>query len=388
MGEQLRSYIAACQSVHAPFKVLDIFRYAVRSDPDHRKLVEAFEIDVPTSGIRIFHVNGDEIAPVLQAFAARGGKFADGYNVIVPAWELPRYPATWAEGLKKFDEVWALSHFIEDSLAAAGIPCTHIGQPVELPTGHFLPRQYFGIRESSFVLLHFLDLSSFAARKNPEAVFSMFESLRAKRAFADIQLVVKAKQADDSAEAWLRPIRDKLPEVHFLAQPMNSLETRSLINCCDCFVSLHRAEGFGRCTGEAMFLGRLALATSWSGNLDYMTKENSLLVDYDLVPVRAGEYPFGEGQLWAEANVNHAVTLLDGLIGDPVSAHAIASAGRRDVRLTHGYRTVGLRILDRVTQIMAGSARFDVAGPRPYKDVLRRSKADTRRRSKAVSRAS
>jgi hypothetical protein len=36
---------------------------------------------------------------------------------------------------------------------------------------------------------------------------------------------------------------------------MTSLETRSLINACDCFASLHRAEGFGRGTGEAMFLG-------------------------------------------------------------------------------------------------------------------------------------
>jgi hypothetical protein len=387
MGEQLRSHIAACQSVHASFKVLDIFRYAARSDPDHRKLVEPFEIDAPTSGIRIFHVNGDEIGPVLQTFKARGGKFSDGYNIIVPAWELPKYPAKWAEGLRKFHEVWALSHFIEDSLAEGGIASTHIGQPVEVPLGYFLPRKYFGIRESAFVLLHFLDLSSFASRKNPEAVLTMFESLRRRRAFGDIQLVVKAKKGDEDAEDWIQPIRDRLPEARFLAQPMNALETRSLINCCDCLVSLHRAEGFGRCTGEAMFLGRLALATSWSGNLDYMNKDNSLLVDYDLVPVQAGEYPFAEGQLWAEANVGHAVELLDTAIGDPEWARAIAASGRRDVRLAHGYRAVGLRVLDRVTQIIAGLARPDLPAA-PYNRAMRGSKPESRRRPKAVSRAS
>jgi transposase len=179
----------------------------------------------------------------------------------------------------------------------------------------------------------------------------MFEALRRKRELRDIQLVVKAKKGDHDAEDWLQPVRGRLPEARFLSKPMSALETRSLINCCDCFVSLHRAEGFGRCTGEAMFLGRLAMATSWSGNLDYMTKENSLLVDHDLVPIRAREYPFSKGQLWAEPNVGHAVDLLEAAMGDPNWARGIAANGRRDVRLAHGFRAVGLRVLDRVTQI-------------------------------------
>jgi hypothetical protein len=144
-----------------------------------------------------------------------------------------------------------------------------------------------------------------------------------------------------------------LPEAHFLSKPLSALETKSLINACDCFVSLHRAEGFGRGTGEAMSLGRLAMATAWSGNLDYMTKENSLLVDYELVPVAAGEYPFGEGQHWADADPEHAAALLEAMIDNPEQARAIAAHGRRDIRLGHSYRAVGLRVLDRVTEITA-----------------------------------
>jgi hypothetical protein len=361
MGEQLRSYIAACQSVHLTFKVLDIFRFAARSDPSHCNLVERFEIDAPPGGLRIFHVNGDEVAQAIKAFERRGGDFANGYNIIVPAWELPKYPVKWAKQLRKFNEVWALSHFIEKSLTTAGISSTYIGQPIEVPVGYFFPRKYFGIRESAFVLLHFLDLSSFSSRKNPEAVLSMFESLRQRREFSDIQLILKAKNGDADAEDWLLPIRRRVPEAHLLAKPMSALETRSLINCCDCFVSLHRAEGFGRCTGEAMFLGRLALATSWSGNLDYMTKENSLLVDHKLVPVGAREYPFGKGQVWAEADVGHAVDLLDSAIRDPAWARTVAATGRRDVRLNHGFRAVGLRVLDRVTQILESMPRASVS---------------------------
>jgi hypothetical protein len=360
MGEQLRSHIAACQSVHLPHAVLDIYRYASRSDPDHRRLVEQVETDVPSGGIRIFHINGDEVESVVRAFEARGGNFADGYNIIVPAWELPAYPVVWAEQLRKFNEIWAISRFVADSLANAGLHSIHIGQAVEVPLGHFLPRKYFGMRESAFTILHFFDLSSYASRKNPEAVLEMFEAIKRKREFEDIQLVLKVKKGDEDGEEWIRPIRDRVPEACFLSKPMSALETRSLINCCDCFVSLHRAEGFGRGTGEAMFLGRLAMATAWSGNLDYMTKENSLLVDYDLVPVGEDEYPFAEGQRWANARVEHAVKLLDAAIGDVEQTRTMAARGRRAIRLDHGYRAVGVRVMDRVAAIIGALSHVDV----------------------------
>lgn len=352
MGEQLRSHIAACQAVHLPHAVLDIYRYASRSDPDHRKLVGNSETNVPSGGIRIFHVNGDEVESVIRAFEARGGTFADGYNIIVPAWELPEYPLPWAEQLRKFNEIWALSAFIKESLAAVGLSSLLIGQAVEVPLGHFLPRKYFGIKESAFTILHFFDLSSFASRKNPNAVLDMYEAIKAKREYEDIQLVLKVKKGDEDGEEWIAPLRDRVPEACFLSKPMSSLETRSLINCCDCFVSLHRAEGFGRGTGEAMFMGRLAMATAWSGNLDYMTKENSLLVDYDLIPVGADEYPFGKNQRWANARVSHAVELLDAAIGDLEATRIMAANGRRTIRMDHGYRAVGVRVLDRVSAII------------------------------------
>ena len=130
-----------------------------------------------------------------------------------------------------------------------------------------------------------------------------FQAVRQRRAFADIQLVLKVKNADQDGDEWLRPIRDRLPEAVCLAKPMSARETRSLINACDCFASLHRAEGFGRGTGEAMFLGRLALATGWSGNMDYMTGENALLVNHQLVPVGHTSTPsakakYGPSQMW------------------------------------------------------------------------------------------
>ena len=54
----------------------------------------------------------------------------------------------------------------------------------------------------------------------------------------------------------------------------------ALMASIDCFVSLHRAEGFGLGMAEAMACGKAVIATAWSGNVDFTRPENAMLVDY------------------------------------------------------------------------------------------------------------
>ena len=362
MGEQMRSHISALSALHLHHGVLDIFRYAGRTDAAHDAIVGTREIREPPGGIRIFHVNGDEVDAVFAAFEARGGVLADGYNVIVPAWELPTYPAVWAKSLQRFDEVWALSSFIQSGLAAAGIESPLIGQAVEPASGYLhqplLPRRAFGIRESAFVLLNFFDLSSYASRKNPEAVLALFDRIRKADPYADVQLVLKAKEGERGAEGWAREwaaAHGSAGRVHVLATPLDTLGVRSLIACCDVFVSLHRAEGFGRGLGEAMALGRLALGTDWSGNTDFLNADNGLAVRHGMVALREGDYPHWEGQHWAEPDVDHAYALLAPVLRDPTRGRALAARGQAAVLHSHGNRAVGLRIVDRLEAIISAA---------------------------------
>ena len=362
MGEQLRSHVAAATQLYVDCGVLDIFRYAQRSDPAHFAVIGERELRTPPDGIRIFHVNADEVDRVLAAFAASGGDFDAGYNVIVPAWELPLYPKQWAARLTKFDEVWALSAFLQESLATAGVMSHLIGQSVEPAPGPLLPRRFFGIRESAFVLLHFFDLTSYAERKNPFAVLELFARLRAAAPFRDLQLVLKVKDGESDAAGWTDQVKAD-PQVQVMAAPLDSLGVRSLIGACDCFVSLHRAEGFGRGLGEAMALGRLALGTAWSGNLDFMTEANALLVRQTQVRVPPDAYPHWQGQTWAEPDIDHAAALLAPVLDDPARGRARAWRGQLEVLRSHGHRAVGLRMLARLEAIAAVEAKR--AGPAP-----------------------
>jgi glycosyltransferase involved in cell wall biosynthesis len=103
-----------------------------------------------------------------------------------------------------------------------------------------------------------------------------------------------------------------------------------------------------------MFFGKPVIATGWSGNMEYMQPDNSFPVRYTLVPVGLGEYPFGDGQLWAEADVAHAAELLIGLIDDPSHAQAIGARARAHMLANFSDAVLGARYRARFEAIAAG----------------------------------
>ena len=98
---------------------------------------------------------------------------------------------------------------------------------------------------------------------------------------------------------------------------------------CDCYVSLHRAEGFGLTMAEAMAIGKPVIATGYSGNVDFMNAENSYLVDYEIgrVGPECEIYP-PEGE-WAEPSVEHAAELMRHVYENPQEARGSARARAR-----------------------------------------------------------
>ena len=366
-GEEMRAGLRAFARVGLAPEVIDIFRFLPRTDPAHLALVKDREANtVPPDGVRVFHINADEVEPVLRAMAARDLPFDSGYNVVVPAWELPRFPAAWSAILERFDEIWAISDFVAQGLAAAGLPSHTVGQSVEIEPAPFLPRRHFGIREAAFVLLSFFDTTSYVDPKNPYASIDLFKRLRRRRPFADIQLVLKAKSGHEPAAEWQCPETEGQAGILFLSDKLSAHATRSLIAAADCLVSLHRSEGFGRGIGEAMWLRRLAMATGWSGNMDFTTTENSLLVHHTLVPVGESQYPYWQGQEWAEPDIDHALWLAEKAIDDPSRVRALTRIAHLDAQRLAGHRAVGLRMLSRIEAICAAA----VEAERPASDEM------------------
>jgi glycosyltransferase involved in cell wall biosynthesis len=125
--------------------------------------------------------------------------------------------------------------------------------------------------------------------------------------------------AKESSETWQRLVRniggDK--RIRLLNETMDKLELLSFKAECDCYISLHRAEGLGLGPLESMLLGKPVILTNYSGSTDYANEDNSCLVDYKLIPIQEGQYVFHENQVWADPDVEHAAWHMKRLANDP-----------------------------------------------------------------------
>jgi len=353
MAEHARSTFRALRSVGVTPGLLNVDEHNTPPDPDLERDFGPYLTPALGDGVNIFGVNGDQAARVIERVGERA--FAAGYNIAYPAWELASYPAEWATTLNRFDEIWAPSSFVQQALqAAVSRPVHHMPLPVDLTLSSFLGRRHFGIPEEAFVVLFFFDALSFQARKNPEAVLRAFEILAARRPDADICCVIKSRsgQDGDAAETALEARVAALgSRAMTISGDLTDNEIKNLVRVCDVFVSLHRSEGFGRGMAEAMSFGRPAIATGYSGNVDFMVPGTSLLVDYDLVPVAPGAYPQADGQVWAEASPEHAATLIAQLLDDPAAARAMGRRARAHIGETLSVAAAGQRVLARLEAI-------------------------------------
>ena len=127
------------------------------------------------------------------------------------------------------------------------------------------------------------------------------------------------------------------------------------MNACDAYVSLHRSEGFGLTMAEAMLLGKPTAATAYSGNLDFMTPDNSFLIDYELVPVEAPGVAAPPGAVWAEPSVAHAAAVLRSIVDDPAAAAEKGRRARAELRERLSHRAAGARMAARLRAILAGT---------------------------------
>jgi glycosyltransferase involved in cell wall biosynthesis len=358
-AQHLRAVCRALATAGITARIVDMAAAPASDDPELFAEFGPHLTGHPPDGFRLFHLNGDEIGPhVLPLLRAADDALGASYNIVFPAWELPHYPAEWGEKLDQFDEVWTATRFADDAIRpAVNAPVQYIPNACEPHVTTPLSRAHFGIPEGRFAVLFYFDFWSYTARKNPAAVVETFARVLAARPAAALQLVLKLNHSahDVPTMAALRADVTRFGDrVTLIDATLRDNEAKSLVRCCDCFLSLHRSEGFGRGPAEAMFFGKPVIATGWSGNMDYMRPGTAFPVRYTLVPVGRGAYPFADGQVWAEPDVAHAAEILVGLIDDPAKAQAVGARARTHMLANFSDAVLGARYRARFEAIAAG----------------------------------
>jgi glycosyltransferase involved in cell wall biosynthesis len=193
-------------------------------------------------------------------------------------------------------------------------------------------------------------LTSGMERKNPLGLIRAFR--QAFSAGEPVRLVLKTFSGNrypaSLQQMWSAGAGAKLTVIDRM---FSRDETLSLIDSCDAYVSLHRSEGLGLTLGEAMLLGKPVIATRYSGNLDFMDDANSLLVDYQLVPVGRTATPYEPNGYWAEPSVDHAAHLMRQIYENRNWAGKLGAKAKSDAGARMSLPSAGQRMAERLSQI-------------------------------------
>lgn len=233
-------------------------------------------------------------------------------------WELPRMPEDWRLGVPFVHEIWTPSRF-----AAEAISTITGDRPVHILPHPMVP-QAGGPRPEAtrdgrpFTALVILNIASSFERKNPCAAIRAF-----RQAFGDdpaARLIVKFANASAYPKAvqLMKEAAGGASNVAFIGEMLDFAGVEALYAESDVVMSLHRAEGFGLVVAEGMLRGLPVIATDWSGNTDFMTRETGMPVGYKLVPAHDPQNTYEHPDMcWADADVDQAAEALRTLRADP-----------------------------------------------------------------------
>lgn len=301
-------------------------------------------------GFEIVAVNAEELPDLVKRL---GDDYFDGPRIGIWGWETNTIPPRWRRAFALVDEIWVYSRFMAENIGAvAPVPVIALPPPVQPPPDP--PESLrLGVPEG-FLFLFVFDYLSTVQRKNPVGLIEAF-----RLAFAPgegPQLLIKTINAPlrplaEEEVLWAAHGRD---DIHVIDRSLTGQQLHALMAACDCYVSLHRSEGFGLTMAEAMAIGKPVIGTGYSGNVDFMNADNSYLVDFTIS--RVGPdceiYP-PEGE-WADPSVEHAAQLMRTVHDEPQEAAQRGARAAQDIAATLSPKATGAAMRRRLQELAGG----------------------------------
>jgi glycosyltransferase involved in cell wall biosynthesis len=344
----------------AGLEIIDLNYNIGRKNLKQERLYNARIFNNSLRNIHVFNFNPEHVLECTMCNLSRIRE--NDYFIGQFYWELSDVCAVHDPALSLMDEIWVASEFLVSVYRRrVGIPVLNMGTAVTpIPFQKTYTRVDFGLPESDYLFLVNFDSSSIVERKNPFAAVEAFE-----RAFPQgsekAGLVIKTRNVaeirrSNDRKHWERTAKriKKDPRIRVIDATWPEEAMEGLYSVTDCYVSLHRSEGFGNAPAEALYWGKPVIVTAFSGVCDFCTESTAKLVDYELVAVKPGEYPYVDSagsHFWAQPNVETASRHMRALYQDPQSGMNLGKQGQRLVRDRYSARALSQRYVSRLTEL-------------------------------------
>ncbi|MBB6671920.1 glycosyltransferase family 4 protein [Cohnella nanjingensis] len=244
--------------------------------------------------------------------------------ILNTVWETTQIPRSWKTAINQYNGVFVPTRHNYRALRKSGVRVPIHIVPHGVDTKAFSPSNPPYRLPSAAGKFVFVSVFGFQHRKNPEALLRAYWEAFSHKDRVLLVIKTNGYSARENG-AWIRRrierYRASLRIPHrpapyvVLTGYMGSKALKGLYTLGDVFVLPTRGEGVGMPYMEAMASGIPVIATSWGGQMDFLTSANSFLVPYRLQSPSSSMKKrsaisksfrslfAGPGQQWAEVDL-------------------------------------------------------------------------------------
>jgi len=271
-------------------------------------------------------------------------------NILRTTFETDRLPESWQARLAAFDEIWVPSRQNYCAFRRSGMPPERLrvvpscyDEAQYCPDGPrlVLPPEL----EGRFV---FLSVFDWQLRKGWDQLVRAY--CQEFAAGEGVGLLLKITRAHGHTFPLIRAQVDEAlveigqslvhrPDIVLWDVALGAREMAALYRSASAFILPSRGEGWGRPYLEAMACGLPVIGTRHLGSADFLTHENSFLVDASLVPVpeaAAREIPPYRGHRWYEPDLVGLRRAMRRVLSDTRDRGAVAARAAQSAREQFG----------------------------------------------------
>ncbi|WP_396329941.1 FkbM family methyltransferase [Burkholderia anthina] len=362
LGVASRSYVSALRRTPYALNLAPV----KRPFHIHRRMAVPLDINdfSGPADVAAIHLNPEAWPALLieeQQQAIQNARLKLGLFV----WETENIPDYWHPTFDSVDAIWAPSRYCQKVFAASTDAPVHVipyvvTVPPSLPPAEKIRRtkMEIGLEANDRVILYAFDGSSYLVRKNPFALVRAFARTHLGR--SGWKLVLKTKHLFDMPQQGeqLQQLCDAAEGVVLINRPLDLDTMRNLMAMADIYASPHCAEGFGLTVAEAMAMGKIVVATDYSGTRDFLDERCGFPVRYAVTALQGDHGAYTTGNVWAQVDEDHLAESLEkaaALVekGD----HAIGNNARARIATDLSAERVGTLIQQSIEQLLAPRRR-------------------------------